>query len=246
VWENMRIQTILGLFALLLLAGCTKELEVYNKPAAYWYKEMVADVSNGNLDKADDKYSSLQSEHIGSPLLPEATMIMATAHLQQGEYLLAEHFLTEFVKRYATSQAREYAEFLKVKAKYMALPNPRRDQGAISEAIVEGEAFKRRYPSSIFAPLVDTMITRLHLAEAELNESIAELYERLDKPKAAAFYRNKDPQPWIDWNKVEPAQAPWYRRMFEGDGHGSWYAFIIPDTQSVVSRHRGGQNTEEE
>ena len=114
--------------------------------------------------------------------------------------------MTEFVKRYATSQAREYAEFLKVKAKYMALPNPRRDQGAISEAIVEGEAFKRRYPASIFAPLVDTMITRLHLAEAELNESIAELYERLDKPKAAAFYRNKDPQPWIDWNKVEPAQ----------------------------------------
>ncbi len=233
-------QRILPVIAaiLLLLAGCSKELEEYNKPAAYWYKKMIASISDGNLDKADDYYSSLQSEHIGSPLLPEATLIMAISHLQYEEYLLAEHFLTEYVKRYATPQEREYAEYMKVKAKYMALPNPRRDQGLIGEAIKEGEAFKRRYPHSIYFPIVDTMVTRLYLSQAALNESIAELYTRLDKPKAAAYYRRIKPEPWIDWSKVDPAQTAWYKRMFEGDGHGSWYAFIIPDTRSVVSRHR--------
>jgi len=235
----MNYKTLLSLFALLLLfAGCSKEPEEYNKPAAYWYGKMIESISNGNLDKADNYYSSLQSEHIGSPLLPEATMIMAISHLQYEEYLLAEHFLTEYVKRYALPQEREYAEFMKVKAKYMALPNPRRDQGLIDEAIEEGEAFKRNYPVSIYYPVVDTMVTRLYLAEASLNESIAELYERLDKPKAAAYYRDKRPQPWINWKEIDAAQSAWYRRMFEGDGHGSWYAFIIPDTQSVVSRHR--------
>jgi len=241
--------TILTLLALILLfAGCSKELEEYNKPAAYWYGKMIASISDGNLEKADNYYSSLQSEHIGSPLLPEATMIMAISHLQYEEYLLAEHFLTEYIKRYATPQEREYAEFMKVKAKYMALPNPRRDQGLIDEAIGEGEAFKRQYPRSIYYPVVDTMITRLYLAEASLNESIAELYERLDKPKAAAYYREKRPQPWIEWEQVDPAQTAWYRRMFEGDGHGSWYAFIIPDTQSVVSRHNnaGSEQTHED
>ncbi len=223
---------------MLFFAGCSKEMDEYNKPAAYWYKKMIAAISASDLDRADDYYSSLQSEHIGSPLLPEATLIMAIAHLQYEEYLLAEHFLTEYIKRYATPQEREYAEYMKVKAKYMALPNPRRDQGLIDEAIREGEAFKRNYPDSIYYPVVDTMVTRLYLSQAALNESIAELYERLDKPKAAEFYRNIRPQPWIDWSKVDPAQTAWYRRMFEGDGHGSWYAFIIPDTQSVVSRHR--------
>jgi len=223
---------------LALLSGCSKELEEYNKPAAYWYKQMIATVSEGRLDKADDYYSSLQSEHIGSPLLPEATLIMAIAHLQYEEYLLAEHFLDEYVKRYAEPRERENAEFMKVKAKYMALPNPRRDQGLIAEAIAAGERFKKRFPGSIYFPVVDTMVTRLYLAEASLDESIAELYERLDKPKGAAYYREKRPQPWIDWPQVDAAQTAWYRRMFEGDGHGSWYAFIIPDTQSVVSRHR--------
>lgn len=241
----MIIKTVIGTaMVLLMLAGCSKELDEYNKPAAYWYGKMIDAVSNGNLDKADNYYSSLQSEHIGSPLLPEATMIMAISHLQYEEYLLAEHFLTEYVKRYATPQAREYAEFMKVKAKYMALPNPRRDQGLIDEAIEAGEVFKRSYPGSIYLPVVDTMVTRLYMAEASLDESIAELYERLDKPKGAAYYRAKRPQPWIDWSKVDNAQSAWYRRMFEGDGHGSWYAFIIPDTQSVVSRHRDNSATE--
>ena len=65
---------------LLFLTGCSKDIEEYNKPAAYWYKRMIESVSDGNLDKADNYYSSLQSEHIGSPLLPEATMIMAQSH----------------------------------------------------------------------------------------------------------------------------------------------------------------------
>jgi outer membrane protein assembly factor BamD len=227
--------------ALLLLAGCAKDVEEYNKPAAYWYKKMIEAVSEGNLEKADDYYSSLQSEHIGSPLLPEATLIMAQSHIQYEEYLLAEHFLNEYIKRYATPAEREYSEYLKIKSKYMALPNPRRDQGLINEAIAEGEAFKRNYPDSLYYPVVDTMVTRLYLAQASLNESIALLYERLDKPKGAAYYRKIEPQPWIDWDKVEKADVAWYREMFEGDGTASWYGFLIPDTQSVVSRSRSSE-----
>ena len=229
--------TMVTAVLLMMFGGCSKDLDEYNQPAAYWYKKMIKYVSDGNLEKADNYYSSLQSEHIGSPLLPEATIIMAISHLQREEYLLAEHFINEYIKRYATVQQREYAEFLKVKAKYMALPNPRRDQGLIKEAIKEGDAFKRNYPRSSYYPIVDTMLTSLYLAQASLNESIADLYERLDKPKSAAYYRTIKPEPWIEWGKVEPADVAWYRRMFEGDGTASWYGFIIPDTKSVVSRH---------
>jgi outer membrane protein assembly factor BamD len=232
--------------AVLFLAGCTKDVEEYNKPAAYWYQKMIESVSEGNLEKADNYYSSLQSEHIGSPLLPEATLIMAQSHIQYEEYLLAEHFLNEYIKRYATPAEREYSEYLKIKAKYMALPNPRRDQGLIDEAIAEGEAFKRNHPDSLYYPIVDTMVTRLYLAQASLNETIAQLYERLDKPKGTAYYRSIQPQPWIDWEKVQKADVAWYREMFEGDGTASWYGFLIPDTQSVVSRSRRSDSQEAE
>lgn len=224
------------LLLFVLFVGCSKEIEEYNQPAAYWYEKMIEAVGDANLEKADNYYSSLQSEHIGSPLLAEATLILAISHMYYGEYLLSEHFLTEYVKRYANASQREFAEFLKVKAKYMALPNPRRDQGLIHEGIKAGEAFNRNYPRSKYGPIVNTMVLRLYLAEASLNESIASLYDRLDKPGGSNYYRSIEPQPWIDWDQIEPATVPWYKRIFEGDGGPSWYAFLIPDTQSVVSR----------
>lgn len=236
-------KAILSLFMiLLLLSGCSKEIEEYNKPASYWYEELIAAVGDGNLEKADSHYSSLQSEHIGSPLLSEATMILANAHMHYGEYLLSEHFLDEYIKRYADPRQREYAEFLKIKAKYMALPNPRRDQGLINDAIDEGSLFLSKYPDSIYYSVVDTMVTRLVLARSALNEAIAALYDRLDKPKAAAYYRGIKLAPWINWDEVEKADVGWYREIFEGDGTASWYGFMLPDTQSVVSRHAGDEN----
>jgi len=235
----MKIQKtlLLSLGLLLFFSGCSKDVDEYNKPAAYWYAKIVESVSKEDLDKADSYYSSLQGEHISSPLLPEATMILSMAHMHKEEYLLTEHFLNEYIKRYANENQREFAEFLKIKAKYMALPNPRRDQVLISDALVEAENFKRTYPKSIYYSLVDTMTTRLYLAEAALNESIASLYDRVDKDKSALYYREIKPQPWIVWNEIDRENTPWYREWFEGDGTSSWYDFLIPDTQSVVSRN---------
>lgn len=223
--------------AIIFFSGCSKELEEYNKPAIYWYGKIVKNISQGDLEKADNYYSSLQGEHIGSPLLPEATMILAIAHMHDEEYLLSEHFLNEYIKRYATANEKEDAEFLKIKAKYLALPNPRRDQALIADAIKEAQMFKHNYPDSMYYNVVDTMQTRLYMAEAALNETIADLYARLDKPKSAQYYRTLKPQPWINWNEVDRANSPWYREWFEGDGTESWYAFMVPDTRSVVSRN---------
>jgi outer membrane protein assembly factor BamD len=231
-----------SLLLFLLFTGCSKEVQEYNKPASYWYSEMVKDVSQGDLEQADSRYSSLQSEHIGSSLLPEATMILAIAHMNYKEYFLSEYFLDEYIKRYATPKEKEEAEFLKIKAKYMALPQARRDQALIDEAIKSGEHFKTNYPNSIYLNNIDTMLSRLYLAQAVLNKAIVNLYERLDKPKSAEYYKNLKDDSWIDWKKIERASAPWYKAWFEGDGTSSWYAFVIPYTKSVVSRNSISQD----
>lgn len=228
---------LLSITILLFFSGCAKELDEYNKPAIYWYSKIVRSISSANLEKADSYYSSLQGEHIGSPLLQEATLILAVAHMHYEEYLLSEHFLNEYIKRYANENEKEAAGFMKIKAKYMALPHPRRDQALIKDAIVDGENFKINYPNSMYYSLVDTMITRLYMGEASLNESIASLYDRVDKHKSADYYRNLKPQPWIDWANIDRAQSAWYRSMFEGNGRGSWYGFLVPNTKSVVSRN---------
>jgi len=240
---NLKTNIVLLISAIFILfTGCSKEVDEYNKPAVYWYAKIVESVSNNNLDKADNYYSSLQSEHTGSPLLPEATMILAIAHMHYEEYILSEHFLSEYVKRYANENEKEFAEFMKIKSKYMALPNPRRDQALINEAIASSELFKSNYPRSMYYSIVDTMATNLYMAQAALNETIASLYDRVDKPHGAAYYRSIKPQPWIHWEEINRANSAWYRVWFEGDGTSSWYDFMIPDTTSVVSRNSVKEN----
>jgi outer membrane protein assembly factor BamD len=228
---------VILLFATLFIGCADKESQEYNKPAIYWYEKIVQAISQGNIGKADDYYSSLQGEHIGSPLLPEATMILAISHMYYEEYLLSEHFLNEYLKRYANENEREFIEFLKIKTKYKALPHPRRDQVLIDETINEANKFKSKYPNSMYYSQVDTMLTKLYMADASLNETIASLYDRIDKPKSAQYYRSLKSQDWIKWDEVQRASSPWYREWFEGDGTSSWYGFLIPDTRSVVSRN---------
>ena len=233
------------LISMFLLGGCSKEIEEYNKPAIYWYSKIIESIASSNYERADDYYASLQGEHIGSPLLVEATMILAIVHMENEEYLLSEHFLNEYTKRYANANEKETAQFMKIKAKYMALPHPRRDQALIKDAIIEGKKFKQNYPNSMYYHVVDTMLTRLYMGEASLNESIAGLYDRVDKYESAKFYRELKPQPWINWDEIERARTPWYRSWFEGDGGESWYGFLIPDTKSVVSRNSNVEDSEE-
>lgn len=231
---------VFAVFSIVLLSGCAKGVSQYNKSASYWYEKMIDSVANNSLDKADGYFSSLQSEHIGSPLLSEATMIMAQAHMRVGEYLLAEHFLDEYIHRFADVKEREFASYLKMRAKFMALPQPRRDQTLIHDALALGNEFTKTYPNSPYMLGVNTMLVKLTLARANLNQTIAGLYKRLDKPKASVFYAEKQPESWIDWNEVKPPDTVWYREIFEGDGSESWYAFFIPESTSVIAQDSEG------
>lgn len=210
----MKKKFLLALIAALFIGCADKEAE-YNKPAAYWYEKILNSISKYDVEKADDYYSSLQSEHVSSPLLPQATLVLAKAHMDEEEYILADYYLDEYLKRFAKRTEREFVEFMKVKAKYLSFKHPRRDQILIDKTITEALAFKKKYKNSYYLTILDTMLARLYLAREDLNKEISELYTRLDKPKGAEFYKKKIKQKWINWDEVKPADQIWFRKIFE-------------------------------
>ena len=92
-----------------LFVGCGEEKEVgeFNKPALYWYQQIASSITSGNLDKADAYYISLKSEHMRSPLMPTSLMMLAHAHMNKEEYLLANYYLDEYNKRIGEYESRE-------------------------------------------------------------------------------------------------------------------------------------------
>ncbi|WP_187647980.1 outer membrane protein assembly factor BamD [Nitrosophilus labii] len=209
-----------GYFALvaiiLFMNGCSSKNEMaeYNKPAIYWYQKIVKSVSLGNLDKADEYFTSLQSEHISSPFIEEAMLILAQAHMDNEEYLMANFYLDEYIKRFGTSKKREFAEYMKIKSSFLGFKNINRDQKLLQDTISNAIYFKKKYPNSEFNPLIETILTKLYMAEYILNRNIVELYLRRDKPKAALVYEQKLKKSWLKDNEISIPKS-WYDFLIE-------------------------------
>lgn len=208
---------LLAASAVFVFSACSEKnvKTEYNKPALYWYNKLAKEISLGSLDEADDTYTSLESEHRNSPLIPTALLILVNAHIDEEEYSLANFYLDEYIKRFALSKNIDYARFLKIKANFLGFTYQLRDQELIESTIKEIEEFKIKYSNSPYMPLVDTMNARLYMAKAQLDEEIAKLYAKKDKPKAAKFYQQKVKNSWVNPDEIEAVKVPFYRSIFE-------------------------------
>jgi len=205
-----------GLF-LVGFSGCSskKEGEIYNKPAIFWYQGIMKYIKTGDLDKADDYYTSLSSEHIESPLLKESLLILAQAHSKEEEYILANFYLDEFIKRFGDSTSIKYAKFLKIKTNFYAFTYPKRDQVLLNDTIKKANDYIKEYPNSTYIPLVQTMLTKLSLAQKSMDLQIISLYKRVGKPKAAKIYESRLKNAWYKNVKMIKPNTAWYREIFE-------------------------------
>ena len=207
--------TIIAAFAVLFLSGCVTKHDEYNKPAKYWYEKIITSIVSGSLELADDYYLSLQSEHPKSELLEGATLIMAKAHEDSKENLLAEFYYDEYIKRFATRENMEYYQFKKVDTAFKHLKATNKNQKLIRDTIVEADAFLELYPNSIYYEMVQTVRTKLQMTEYLINENIAGLYDRVDKPNAAQIYRDKNKKSWIASGDLELPEKTIIQTIFE-------------------------------
>ena len=200
---------------LIFVACSTKQEEEYNKPALYWYNKMLSQIASYQLDLADETYTSLESEHRYSPLLPSATMLIANAHMEDEEYELATYYYDEYLKRFDNGKESSYIKYLKIKAKFLAFKQQFREQNLITETLKEIDNYLKEFPNSSYKYLTLNMKSRLLMAQAALDLEIADLYERKDKPEAALVYQERAQNSWIETDTIKPVNVPWYRAIFE-------------------------------
>jgi len=206
---NFKKSILVGMAAAFLLAGCfgsKDEVAEFNKPALYWYKQIGESISKNNMDKADAYYISLKSEHMRSPLMPTAMMMLANAHMMQEEYLLANYYLDEYNKRYGEESTREYTDFMKLKASFLGVKDVYKDQKLIMDSIANANRYVLRYPGSEYTPLVNTILIRLHMSQYLLNENIAALYDRTGKEEAGKIYRAKNKGSVVNSADITPPE----------------------------------------
>ena len=212
----MKLQlSIFTFIFLILFTGCASKEEEYNKPAVYWYNKMIKQISSYQLDKADDTYTSLESEHRNSPLLPSALMIIGNAHMEDEEYAMANYYFDDYLKKFGLKGDVDYIRFLKIKSNFLAFKNQFREQDLLAKTLKDTDVFIKKYPKSEYIYLVHTIKSRLLMAKAVFDKEISELYYRVDKPKAQKYYEEKAQKTWKELDTIEKINVPWYRWIFE-------------------------------
>ena len=215
---NMKKSILASMVMAFLLVGCMgnkDEVTEFNKPALYWYKKIAQSISKHNMDKADEYYISLKSEHMRSPLMPTAMMLLAHAHMNEEEYLLANYYLDEYNKRYGEEKTREYTDFMKLKASFLGVQDVNKDQKLIIDSISHAKLYLLRYPGSAYAPMVNTILIRLHMSQYLLNENIAALYDRTGKPEGAKIYRKKNTGSVVELSDITPPKQGIIGQVFD-------------------------------
>ena len=205
------------LTAFLLFTGCAEKYnQLYNLTPEEWYAEIISDIKNSDLESADKHYVSMSSEHVASPLLEQILLILAQAHANEEEYLMANFYLDEYIKKYGdNSYKTEFAQYLKIKANFDSFSQPNRNQKLMQDSISEIEKFLYMYPNTQYRPLIETMLAKFKLAVFSLESQIADLYKRTGRTQSSEVYEQKlQNSPLNDTNIIQP-ELPWYRKIFE-------------------------------
>ncbi len=213
----MRKKIFLFILLGVLFSACsTKNNEgLYNLSANEWYKQIIKDLQDKDLEKADDHYNGMASEHIADPLLETTQIILAQAHMDEEEYQLAEFYLDEYNKKFGNSRNADYIRYLKIKAKFDAFAVPNRNQALMLESQKEIDSFLKDYPYTEYEPLVQTMLTKFNLAVFYLNDTIHDLYERTGHIQSAEIYQERLQESEFYHQSIIKPELPWYRSIFE-------------------------------
>jgi outer membrane protein assembly factor BamD len=209
-------RTFLLAMLIAFFSGCSDKdaVKEYDRPALYWYKNIIKNLASSNFDRADNYYISLKSEHMRSPLLPTATLILAQAHMEDETYLMADYYLDEYIQKHASGDKIELAKFLKIKASFLGVKDINKEQKLMIDTLKDVDAFIKEYPNSIYRPIVDTLKVRLYMAQYLLNENIARLYKRIDKEKAYKLYSEKNRESALNSTDIEAPKEGFLDKIF--------------------------------
>ncbi|ANV97831.1 hypothetical protein BBW65_02990 [Helicobacter enhydrae] len=222
---------VMGIF----LSSCSNKNDEFDKPAMYWYEEIFKEIRFNNLESADTKFASLQSEHINSPLIADAMLALGHAHMAEDEFVLAEFYFDEYLKRFSNQANYSYINYLKILARFYSFKNQSKDQEFMLNSIKEIKAYLDAYPDDVYTPFVGYILTKFQLGLAELNAAIANVYKKQGKAYAEkdylkredlgieqSFRRISNAVPWYVMNAIEleqidyiiPSYIPWYALIF--------------------------------
>ncbi len=193
----------------LFFIGCSEKQQDLSKLRAITLHNKIYDaIKYDNLDKADDYFISMQTQHPTSPFIKIDLLNLYIAHLKNEDYMLANFYLEQLEKKATSVDDIKWIEYQKIKVLFLQNHNAYTNQKLILNIISKCNNYLEKYPNSPYKYQVNTILAKAQLTKEFLNDNIKKLYKRLGKEKAANSIKTEIPK-----DAIAP-KIPWYKKIF--------------------------------
>jgi len=170
----------------LFLIACTNTQNI-NPSINKSNNKILQFIKNGDLDSADEEYIKIKDTQDSTKIKDSAT-ILAIAHIENNEYILANFFIQEGL---SIDSSDEFLKFLLIKNQFLSANEHNNDLSYIKKALKALEENSYLISDNEYKTLTSTMITRLKIDIAKRNKDIANQYKSLNKIQAYKIYKQK-------------------------------------------------------
>ena len=210
----------------LLFTACQKQPQKvnlaklnYGLSEDQWFEKIIKNIKIGgeeSLELAEKNVWAMMSEHKSSELAKKAALIVANSHIKHGEYDKAILLYDELGKKFSDTQDFfEYSMYMGLRARYLSLDLPNREQALMDDLLAQSEDFIAAFPRSKYLILVQNINMRIKLSLFYLDIQNEKLYARANNKISQEFYKKRiNANPLKSFDIVGPA-LPSHSKYFE-------------------------------
>lgn len=197
---------LLCFFALVASTGCgSSEGASHVRSADDIYAEGVEEFNSGDYLEAQKLFDIIKLQYPASQYADDAQYYMAEINYKKSEYVLAAYNYNLLRRAFPSSPYAKEALY-KASMSYLQLsPDPQREQSYTKQAIRSFSEFQSFYPDDSLAVESGKRIVELRDKLAERDFQTAELYVKLEYPRAALIYFNQVINDFADTRFLEPS-----------------------------------------
>ena len=179
------------LFLIILIASCTKELNIGDIGFEKSFKIAKAKFNEENYREALNDLNSIILNYGGENGIDSAQFLIGRSHYEIGEYFSASYEFNRISDNFPESHLIEDAYFNSAECYRELSPRYTLDQKETYNAISKYQLYLDLFPQGKFSEISNKNIKELREKLARKTFEAGVLYLKLDQPRAAKVYFNE-------------------------------------------------------
>lgn len=182
------MKKIILLSILTFLASCGSSLDTRNMTAENLFEKGKEYLESEDYLESQKMFDLIKLQYPASQYADDAQFYLAELDFKREKYILAAFNYNSLRRVYPSSEYNKQSLYMRSLCYYKLSPPYERDQEYTKKAIESFIEFQSTYPSDSLTTLSDEKIKEMRDKLSKREFSTAELYSKLDDPKAAIVY----------------------------------------------------------